>query len=88
VIRGPPASQPGLDLRSSHFTDLPNIGSRADCAVTAACFLSRFTQRYPWVHLDIAGTAARSGADKGATGRPVPLLAHFLAVRTQKAGFQ
>ena len=65
----------------SNFADLPNIGSRADCAVTAACFLSRFTHGYPWVHLDIAGTAAKSGADKGATGRPVPLLAHFLAGR-------
>jgi leucyl aminopeptidase len=68
----------------SNFADFPNIGSRADCAVTAACFLSRFTRRYPWVHLDIAGTAARSGADKGATGRPVALLAHFLAGRAQR----
>jgi leucyl aminopeptidase len=65
----------------SNFADLPNIGSRVDCAVTAACFLARFTERYPWVHLDIAGTASRSGADKGATGRPVALLAHFLAGR-------
>jgi leucyl aminopeptidase len=76
------------DALKSNFADLPNIGSRADCAVTAACFLSRFTQRYPWVHLDIAGTASRSGADKGATGRPVALLAHFLAVRAEKSGFQ
>jgi len=68
----------------SNFADFPNIGSRADCAVTAACFLSRFTRRYPWVHLDIAGTASRSGTDKGATGRPVPLLAHFLAARAEK----
>jgi leucyl aminopeptidase len=66
---------------TSNFADLPNIGSQADCAVTAACFLSRFTRGIPWVHLDIAGTAARTGADKGATGRPVPLLAHFLAAR-------
>ncbi len=65
----------------SNFADLPNIGPRADCAVTAACFLSRFTGRYPWAHLDIAGTASKSGADKGATGRPVALLAHFLARR-------
>jgi leucyl aminopeptidase len=69
------------DALKSNFADLPNIGSRADCAVIAAYFLSRFTRRYPWVHLDIAGTAARSGADKGATGRPVALLAHFLAGR-------
>ncbi len=66
---------------SSNFADLPNIGAKADCAVTAACFLSRFTQGIPWVHLDIAGTASRTGPDKGATGRPVPLLAHFLAAR-------
>jgi leucyl aminopeptidase len=65
----------------SNFADLPNIGTRSDCCVIAACFLSRFTRGYPWVHLDIAGTASRSGADKGATGRPVALLAHFLAAR-------
>jgi leucyl aminopeptidase len=65
----------------SNFADLPNIGSHADCASVAACFLSRFTKRYPWVHLDIAGTASRSGPDKGATGRPVALLSHFLAGR-------
>jgi len=51
--------------------------------VTAACFLSRFTKRYLWAHLDIAGTAAKGGADKGATGRPVALLAHFLAGRAE-----
>ncbi|MBK6007052.1 leucyl aminopeptidase [Ramlibacter ginsenosidimutans] len=65
----------------SNFADFPNIGSPTSCAVTAACFLSRFTKSYPWAHLDIAGTASRSGADKGATGRPVALLAHFLAAR-------
>jgi leucyl aminopeptidase len=68
----------------SNFADFPNIGSHADCAVTAACFLSRFTKDFPWVHLDIAGTAAKSGADKGATGRPVALLAHFLAARAAR----
>ena len=70
------------DVLKSNFADLPNIGARTDCAVIAACFLSRFTQGYPWVHLDIAGTASRSGADKGATGRPVALLAHFLMGRS------
>jgi leucyl aminopeptidase len=69
---------------NSNFADLANVGPPPDCTVTAACFLSRFTRGYPWVHLDIAGTAARSGADKGATGRPVPLLAHFLARRAQQ----
>ena len=72
------------DALKSDVADLQNIGSRADCAVTAACFLSRFTKRYPWVHLDIAGTAAKSGAHKGATGRPVALLAHFLVGRAEK----
>jgi leucyl aminopeptidase len=69
----------------SNFADLPNMGSHDDCVVTSACFLSRFTRRYPWVHLDIAGTASRSGADKGATGRPVALLAHFLLGRAGHA---
>jgi leucyl aminopeptidase len=72
------------DALKSNFADLPNIGSHAADAITAACFLSRFTQRYPWVHLDIAGTASKSGVDKGATGRPVALLAHFLARRAGK----
>jgi leucyl aminopeptidase len=65
----------------SNFADFPNIGSRAGGSITAACFLSRFTKAYPWAHLDIAGTAWKSGAEKGATGRPVALLAHFLVRR-------
>ncbi|MEO5676819.1 MAG: leucyl aminopeptidase [Usitatibacter sp.] len=65
----------------SNFADIPNIGSRAGGSITAACFLSRFTKSYPWAHLDIAGTAWKSGADKGATGRPVSLLVHFLIKR-------
>ncbi len=66
----------------SNFADFPNIASRAGGAITAACFLERFTKAYPWAHLDIAGTAWKSGADKGATGRPVALLANFLARRS------
>ncbi|MGE5096367.1 MAG: leucyl aminopeptidase [Betaproteobacteria bacterium] len=69
------------DKLESNFADFPNIGPRGGGAITAACFLSRFTKRFPWAHLDIAGTASKSGADKGATGRPVALLAHFLARR-------
>jgi leucyl aminopeptidase len=69
----------------SNFADFPNIGTRAGGSVTAACFLSRFTKAYPWAHLDIAGTAWKSGAEKGATGRPVALLAHFLARRAAAA---
>ena len=72
------------DTLKSNFADFPNIGSGPDSAVTAACFLSRFTKAYPWAHLDIAGTAAKGGADKGATGRPVALLVHFLAERAQR----
>ncbi len=69
------------EMLKSNFADFPNIGTRAGGSITAACFLSRFTKAYPWAHLDIAGTAWKSGAEKGATGRPVALLAHFLAKR-------
>jgi len=65
----------------SNFADFPNIASRAGGSITAACFLSRFTKAYAWAHLDIAGTAWKSGAEKGATGRPVSLLTHFLLRR-------
>jgi leucyl aminopeptidase len=69
------------DALKSNFADIPNIGSRAGGSITAACFLSRFAKAYPWAHLDIAGTAWKSGAEKGATGRPVALLSHFLVKR-------
>ncbi|PCJ91720.1 MAG: leucyl aminopeptidase [Porticoccaceae bacterium] len=62
----------------SNFADMANIGGRAAGTITAACFLGRFTKDYHWAHLDIAGTAWNSGANKGATGRPVPLLTQFL----------
>jgi len=62
----------------SNFADLANIGGREAGSVTAACFLAHFTEKYPWAHLDIAGTAWLSGANKGATGRPVPLLTDYL----------
>ena len=73
------------DKLESNFADFPNIGPQGAGAITAACFLSRFSERFPWAHLDIAGTASKSGADKGATGRPVALLAHFLARRAAGA---
>jgi len=66
------------DQLKSNFADMANIGGPPGGAVTAACFLSRYTKAYRWAHLDIAGTAWRSGKDKGATGRPVPLLSQFL----------
>ncbi|WP_370598418.1 leucyl aminopeptidase [Plesiomonas shigelloides] len=65
----------------SNFADMANIGGRPAGAITAGCFLSRFTKKYYWAHLDIAGTAWRSGKNKGATGRPVPLLTQFLLNR-------
>ena len=68
----------------SNFADLANIGGRPAGSVTAACFLSRFAKKFAWAHLDIAGTAWKSGAEKGATGRPVPLLTHFLLERVGK----
>ena len=67
--------QPLLD---SNFADIANIGGRAGGSITAACFLARFTKKYAWAHLDIAGTAWKSGKEKGATARPVSLLVEFL----------
>ena len=62
----------------SNFADIANIGGPAGGSITAACFLSRFAKSFAWAHLDIAGTAWHSGAAKGATGRPVPLLMQYL----------
>jgi leucyl aminopeptidase len=68
----------------SNFADIPNIGNdRSAGTITAACFLSRFVEGKKWAHLDIAGTAWKSGAAKGATGRPVPLLSQILINRAQ-----
>jgi leucyl aminopeptidase len=71
------------DLLKSNFADMANIGGRAAGTISAACFLSRFTKKYRWAHLDIAGTAWKSGKDKGSTGRPVPLLCQFLMTQSQ-----
>jgi leucyl aminopeptidase len=68
----------------SNFADFANIGGRPAGAVTAACYLSRFTKKFKWVHLDVAGTAWKSGKDKGSTGRPVPLLTQYLIHRANK----
>lgn len=70
---------------NSNFADMANIGGRAGGSITAACFLSRFAKKFDWAHLDIAGTAWKSGKEKGSTGRPVPLLTQFLMQRTGKA---
>jgi leucyl aminopeptidase len=62
----------------SNFADMGNVAGRAGGAITAAKFLQKFVAETPWVHLDIAGTAWKSGAAKGSTGRPVPLLLQYL----------
>jgi leucyl aminopeptidase len=62
----------------SNFADMANVGGRDGGAITAGCFLGKFTGGMNWAHLDIAGTAWKSGKQKGATGRPVPMLTEFL----------
>lgn len=73
-----PLSEEYQEQLKSPFADLANIGGRWGGAITAGAFLSNFTKKYPWAHLDIAGTAWLQGANKGATGRPVSLLTQFL----------
>ena len=73
-----PLSEEYDEQLKSNFADLANIGGRWGGAITAGAFLSHFTKNYRWAHLDIAGTAWLQGANKGATGRPVPLLTQFL----------
>lgn len=76
------------EMLDSNFADIGNIsgaGPQAG-AILAACFLERFTREYRWAHLDIAGTAWLSGAAKGSTGRPVPLLMQFIANRAKANG--
>jgi leucyl aminopeptidase len=63
---------------ASNFADFANVAGRAGGSITAACFLSKFARKYDWAHLDIAGIAYREGKEKGATGRPVPLLSTWL----------
>ena len=79
-----PMQEPYQEQLKSNFADMANIGGMPGGSVTAACFLSRFTKAYPWAHLDIAGTAWTTGKDKGASGRPVPLLIQFLLNRHTK----
>ena len=68
----------------SNFADLSNLGGRPAGSVTAACFLGKFAEKYKWAQLDIAGTSSVSGEEKGATGRPVPLLSEFLIRRAEQ----
>ncbi|MDP3332046.1 MAG: leucyl aminopeptidase [Methylococcaceae bacterium] len=67
----------------SNFADMGNVGGKDAGTITAACFLARFAEKFRWAHLDIAGTAWRTGQNKGATGRPVPLLVQYLLNRAQ-----
>jgi leucyl aminopeptidase len=78
-----PLEEDYAEALKSNFADVGNIGGRPAGAITAACFLWRFTKDYRWAHLDIAGTAWTSGQNKGATGRPVPLLVRYLLSQVQ-----
>ena len=71
---------------ASNFADFANVAGRPGGSITAACFLSRFTKKYDWAHLDIAGVAYVDGKQKGATGRPVPLLATWILSQETPAG--
>jgi leucyl aminopeptidase len=76
-----PLDEEYQDSLKSNFADMGNVGGRAGGAITAACFLARYTKAYEWAHLDIAGTAWKSGAAKGSSARPVPLLTRFVLGR-------
>jgi leucyl aminopeptidase len=76
-----PLTEEYAEQLKSNFADFANVGGRDGGAITAAAFLSKFTQGLKWAHLDVAGTAYQGGAQKGSTGRPTPLLADFLIHR-------
>jgi leucyl aminopeptidase len=73
-----PVAEEYAELLKSNFADLANVAGREGGAITAACFLWKFTDGLRWAHLDIAGTAYLTGSQKGSTGRPVPLLVDWL----------
>ncbi|HTE41586.1 MAG TPA: hypothetical protein VK629_12190, partial [Steroidobacteraceae bacterium] len=76
----PVADEYGDQLKSN-FADFANVAGREGGAITAACYLAKFTKDMRWAHLDVAGTAYMAGANKGSTGRPVPMLMDFLLNR-------
>ena len=78
-----PVTEEYAEQLKSNFADFANIGGRDGGAITAAAFLGKFTEGLKWAHLDVAGTAYQSGAQKGSTGRPTPLLADFLIRRAR-----
>ena len=83
VVWPMPMGEEYADQLKSNFADMANIGGPTGGAITAACFLGKFTDGMKWAHLDIAGTAWKSGAEKGASGRPVPLLSQLLLARSR-----
>jgi leucyl aminopeptidase len=78
-----PVEEEYQESLKSNFADIANIGGPKGGAVTAACFLARFAKAYRWAHLDIAGTSWLSGPNKGASGRPVPMLLEYLLSKTE-----
>jgi leucyl aminopeptidase len=80
-----PLTEEYADQLKSNFADFANVGGREGGAITAAAFLSKFTQGMAWAHLDVAGTAYQGGAQKGSTGRPTPLLSDFLVHRAGRS---
>jgi leucyl aminopeptidase len=78
-----PIGEEYVDQLKSNFADIANVGGREGGACTAASFLSKFAKDLQWAHLDVAGTAWLGGAQKGSTGRPVPLLVDFLINRVR-----
>ena len=78
-----PLGEEYVEQLKSNFADFANVGGRDAGATTAACFLGKFTKGLTWAHLDIAGSAWLSGAQKSSTGRPVPLLLEFLLQKSK-----
>jgi leucyl aminopeptidase len=76
-----PIGEEYADMLKSNFADFANVAGREGGAITAACFLGKFVNGIKWAHLDIAGTAYLTGANKGSTGRPVPLLVDYLLTK-------
>ena len=73
-----PIGEEYAEALKSNFADMANVGGREGGAITAACFLAKFTDGLKWAHLDVAGTAYVGGSAKSSTGRPVPLLGDYL----------
>ena len=79
-----PLTEDYADQLKSNFADMANVAGRDGGAITAGAFLGKFTKGLKWAHMDIAGTAYLSGAQKGSTGRPISLLSEFLIQRAAR----